>query len=114
MPRSGPRRIQLRVEQSRCCARRYPNAGRLPTESEWEAAARGVAGRAYPYGDEPDAAAVNTASAKRAGPVPVGSFPRGATPEGLEDMSGNVWEWTSSPMRGYPGAPAMPDSLNAY
>lgn len=96
------------------CAWKYPNGGRLPTEIEWEAAARGSAGRAYPYGDAPDAAAVNTASAKRAGPVPVGSFPRGATPDGIQDMSGNVWEWTSSPMRAYPGAPAMADSMGQY
>jgi len=96
------------------CAWKYPNGGRLPTEAQWEAAARGVAGRAYPYGDAPDPAAVNTASANRPGPVPVGSFPRGATPEGIEDMSGNVWEWTSSTMRGYPGAPGMADSMERY
>jgi len=96
------------------CAWKYPNGGRLPTELEWEAAARGAAGRAYPYGDAADAAVANTASARRSGPVPVGSFPRGATPEGLQDMSGNVWEWTSSPMRAYPGAKALSESLSEY
>lgn len=96
------------------CAWKHRDGGRLPTEVEWEAAARGAAGRAYPYGTTPDAASANTASARRAGPAPVGSFPRGATPEGLQDMSGNVWEWTSSPMLPYPGAPKDAPSLPEY
>jgi len=96
------------------CAWKYPREGRLPTELEWEAAARGVSGRRFPYGVTADAGAANTESARRNGPVPVGSFPRGATPEGVEDLSGNVWEWTSSPMTAYPGATALPDSLRNY
>jgi formylglycine-generating enzyme required for sulfatase activity/tRNA A-37 threonylcarbamoyl transferase component Bud32 len=96
------------------CAWKYRPGGRLPTEVEWEAAARGREGRAYPSGNHLEPASANTASAQRDGPAPVGSFPRGATPEGLQDMSGNVWEWTSSPMAAYPGGRPMPDSLARY
>ncbi len=96
------------------CAWKYRDGGRLPTEIEREAAARGRSGRAFPYGDAPQAAIANTESAHRTGPAPVGSFPRGATPDGIQDMSGNVWEWTSSPMVAYPGAPARGDSLREY
>ena len=96
------------------CAWKYPSGGRLPTEIEWEATARGRSGRTYPYGNAAASAAANTASARRAGPAPVGSFTRGATPEGVQDMSGNVWEWTSSPMHQYPGGRALPDSLQRF
>jgi formylglycine-generating enzyme required for sulfatase activity/tRNA A-37 threonylcarbamoyl transferase component Bud32 len=82
------------------CAWRYPDGGRLPTEKEWEAAARGIAGRAYPWGNTWDPAAANTGSRART-PAPVGSYPRGRTPEGIDDLIGNVWEWTSSPYKPY-------------
>ena len=96
------------------CAWKHPNRGRLPTEIEWEAAARGASGRTFPWGEGSAGARANTASFGRKGPVAVGSFPKGATPEGVQDMVGNVWEWTASVLASYPGAPSLPDSMSNY
>ncbi len=68
----------------------------LPTEAEWEAAARGREGREYAYGEVFDAANCNTFETHVRGTTPVGVFPGGITPEGVHDLSGNVWEWTST------------------
>ncbi|MCE7939531.1 MAG: hypothetical protein DYG90_13300, partial [Chloroflexi bacterium CFX6] len=71
-------------------------AFRLPTEAEWEHAAAGAAGRRFAYGDAFDPLAANTHAAHVRQPSPVGAFPTGDTPEGLVDMTGNVYEWTAS------------------
>jgi formylglycine-generating enzyme required for sulfatase activity len=93
------------AEAQTYCGWRHPDGGRLPTEEEWESAARGVEGRLYPWGRAWNPDAANVAN-KRRGPAPVGSFPAGRTPSGIDDMIGNVWEWTASPFRPYGNAAA--------
>jgi iron(II)-dependent oxidoreductase len=85
---------------------------RLPTEAEWERAARwdpdSGRSRRYPWGDEDPTPAHANLGQRHLAPAPVGAYPAGASPLGVHQLIGDVWEWTSSGFHGYPGFAAFP------
>ncbi|MFN7926475.1 MAG: SUMF1/EgtB/PvdO family nonheme iron enzyme [Blastocatellia bacterium] len=91
---------------------------RLPSEEEWEYAARGVDNRFYPWGDtyKPGVANINdntAADPKEIRTKPVGIYNEGNSPFGLSDMSGNAWEWTASELKAYPNG-QLPPARKGY
>ncbi len=84
---------------------------RLPTEAEWEKAAAATPGgpvRRFPWGDAPPEGSRANLWPRGGHPAPVGTFPAGASAFGVEQMIGDVWEWTASDFQPYPGFRAFP------
>jgi formylglycine-generating enzyme required for sulfatase activity len=92
-------------------SRRTGHPWRLPSESEWEHAAKGPAGHEFPWGDRFDPSAANTRETGVHTTTPVGAFPAGRTWCGALDMAGNAEEFVADDYRPYPGGVSVRDDL---
>ncbi len=89
---SGPYNPVVWVTWDDACAYGKWCGKRLPTEAQWEKAARSTDGRRYPWGNNWDG---NKCNVSGRGTTPVGAYPEGTSPYGCQDMAGNVWEWVA-------------------
>lgn len=91
------------IDYAEACRLAELVGGRLPTSVEWEWLAAGPEQRVFPWGKQPwspQLARLRGLGTAHEGPGPVGGHVEGATPQGLFDLAGNVWEWTASPVMG--------------
>ena len=99
--RAHPTRPVVGVSWYEACAYAAWAGAQLPTEAQWERAARGTSARKFPWGDQDASSSLLNFEMNVGAPTPVGVYPRGATPDGICDLAGNVWEWCLDGLRPY-------------